>query len=188
MLELGILNHFAILLSSPKKAIRKETCWAISNITAGRPEQIQAVIDNNLMSPLIAILAGNGEFDVRKEACWAVSNAIVGGNTTQIHTIVELGAMDAFAAVLTCSDAKTLTVALEALEKIFSLGDTELHNYVYKFEEIGGLDKLEALQTHVNTEVYEKSVKILETHFGAEEEDAPLSPPAFVAGNNTFNF
>ena len=34
-----------LLNTSPKKSIKKEACWTISNITAGTKEQIQAVRD-----------------------------------------------------------------------------------------------------------------------------------------------
>lgn len=41
----GALPALLSLLSSPKDGIRKEACWTISNITAGSPMQIQAIID-----------------------------------------------------------------------------------------------------------------------------------------------
>ena len=46
-----IINSSALpcllhLLSSPKESIRKEACWAISNITAGNREQIQVMYIN----------------------------------------------------------------------------------------------------------------------------------------------
>lgn len=41
----GALPALLSLLSSPKEGIRKEACWTISNITAGSPNQIQAIID-----------------------------------------------------------------------------------------------------------------------------------------------
>jgi importin subunit alpha-6/7 len=77
------------LLSSPKKGIRKEACWTISNITAGNKEQIQAVIENNIIPPLIQLLS-NAEFDIRKEAAWAISNATSGGNAHQVPCAARL--------------------------------------------------------------------------------------------------
>jgi importin subunit alpha-1 len=37
----GALPHLAELLRHRKRAIRKEACWALSNITAGTQHQIQ---------------------------------------------------------------------------------------------------------------------------------------------------
>ena len=44
------LRHLLNLLNSHKKTIRKETCWVISNITAGSADQIQEVIET--LTPL----------------------------------------------------------------------------------------------------------------------------------------
>ncbi len=40
MLQAGVLRCLGAMLSSPKKGIRKETCWTISNITAGKIEAL----------------------------------------------------------------------------------------------------------------------------------------------------
>jgi len=34
----NVLEAFTQLLDHPKKAIRKEICWSISNVTAGNPQ------------------------------------------------------------------------------------------------------------------------------------------------------
>lgn len=46
----------SLLTANHKKSIKKEACWTISNITAGTKEQIQAVIDNSLIPPLVHLL------------------------------------------------------------------------------------------------------------------------------------
>ena len=56
-------------------------------------------------------------------------------------------------------------------------------------EECGGLQKIEDLQNHENNAIYERSVKILETYFGAEDdvEDvyvAPSQPQQMDGGGN----
>jgi importin subunit alpha-1 len=73
----------ALLTRNHKKSIKKEACWTISNITAGNKDQIQAVIDANIIPPLVSLLA-TAEFDIKKEAAWAISNATSGGTHEQI--------------------------------------------------------------------------------------------------------
>ena len=51
ILHSGALPSLLKLLSHAKKAIRKESCWTISNITAGNRDQIQEVINNGLLPP-----------------------------------------------------------------------------------------------------------------------------------------
>ena len=62
------------LLFHNKKTIRKETCWTISNITAGNPAQIELCIDLGTIDKLIRLLTED-EIEIKKEAVWAVSNA-----------------------------------------------------------------------------------------------------------------
>jgi len=50
------------------------------------------------------------------------------------------------------------------------------------------LDKIEALQNHSNMQVYDKVVDILETFFGAEEEDDQNIAPNVNSSSTAFNF
>jgi hypothetical protein len=105
VLNVSALPCLLSLLASPKKGIRKEACWTISNITAGNKMQIQAVVDAGIISPLIHLLA-NAEFDIKKEAAWALSNATSGGSPEQIHYLVQCGCIKPLCDLLTCSDAR----------------------------------------------------------------------------------
>eukprot|EP00968_Pinguiococcus_pyrenoidosus_P014213 scaffold1291_cov256-Pinguiococcus_pyrenoidosus.AAC.9 len=80
---MGALPSLLSLLNSPKKGIRKEACWTISNITAGSKQQIEEVIKADIIPPLIQLLR-HAEFDIRKEAAWAISNATSGGTDEQV--------------------------------------------------------------------------------------------------------
>lgn len=93
-------------------AIRKESCWTISNIMAGNVEQIQAVLDANVIPVLLQLLR-NGEWEVRKEACWAISNATSGGSNDQIAFLVTNGCLHPLAQMLKVEDTKIVMVALE---------------------------------------------------------------------------
>lgn len=48
------------------------------------PFYVQAVIDANIIGPLIQLLQ-RAEFDIKKEAAWAISNATSGGCNEQIQ-------------------------------------------------------------------------------------------------------
>lgn len=56
-IDCGVLEAFTQLLDHPKKAIRKEICWSISNVTAGNPTQIQHCIDIGLIDKVIGLMA-----------------------------------------------------------------------------------------------------------------------------------
>lgn len=170
------------LLSSGKEAIRKESCWTISNITAGNRAQIQAVINGNIFPVLIDVLA-RADFKTRKEAAWAITNATSGGTGDQVTYLVESGCIPPLCELLTVVDAKVIQVALNGLDNILRVGDMiakstgkPVNPYATILEECSGLDKIEFLQSHENTEVYEKAFEIIEKYFGLEEEDAALEP------------
>lgn len=48
-----------------KKAIRKEACWIVSNITAGNNNQISLVIDNLQYVQVLTKIALTDDIDVR---------------------------------------------------------------------------------------------------------------------------
>lgn len=192
VINVSALPCLLALLSSPKKGIRKEACWTISNITAGNKGQIQAVIEAGIIPPLLQLLS-NAEFDIKKEAAWAISNTTSGGSAEQIRYLVQNNCIKPLCDLLTVSDARIITVALEGLENILKVGEKDakasggLNQFATLIEEVDGLDKIEQLQTHQNNDIYEKAVKILEVYFGGEEEDATLVPQ-MDANQQTYQF
>ncbi|GAB4841067.1 hypothetical protein Ancab_021812 [Ancistrocladus abbreviatus] len=193
-----IIDHQALpcllnlLTNNYKKSIKKEACWTISNITAGTKEQIQAVINAGIIAPLVHLLQ-NAEFDIKKEAAWAISNATSGGSHDQIKFLVSQGCIKPLCDLLAGPDPRIVTVCLEGLENILKVGESEksmgttgdVNVYAQMIEEADGLEKIESLQSHDNNEIYEKAVKILETYW-VEEDDEAL-PPA-DASQNGFQF
>ncbi len=86
--------------------------------------QIQAVLDANILPPLVHLLA-TAEFDIKKEAAWALSNATSGGTADQIKFLVQCGCIKPLCDLLTCSDVRIVTVALEGLENILKIGEAQ---------------------------------------------------------------
>nr|UXY87329.1 importin alpha [Cryptomonas sp.] len=169
----SVLPCLLILLNSSKKSIKKEACWAISNIAAGNSDQIQALIDCNLFPTLIYILK-NAELDVKKEAAWAISNVTSGGKPKQVNYLIQQGCIKPMLDLLDSTDNRVIRVILEGLENILNVGRINNNNilaneYAKIIEQAGGVEKLETLQHHSNNEIYEKSLKILEKFFGAED-------------------
>ncbi|KAF3793824.1 Importin subunit alpha-1a [Nymphaea thermarum] len=183
-----VINHQALpcllnlLTHNHKKSIKKEACWTISNITAGNKEQIQAVIDADIIGPLVHLLQ-TAEFDIKKEAAWAISNATSGGTHDQIKYLVSQGCIKPLCDLLVCPDPRIVTVCLEGLENILKVGEAEknmgntggVNLYAQLIDDAEGLDKIENLQSHDNTEIYEKAVKILEAYWVEEDDDALVS-------------
>ena len=193
IISVGALNCLVSLLSAPKKGIRKETCWTISNITAGNKDQIAAVIDANII-PLLIKMLEKEQFEIQKEAAWAISNATSGGTPEQIMHLVHCGCIKPLCDLLTVPDAKIILVALEGLENILKVGDTEakrtntenvLANHI---EEAGGLSKIEELQRHHEEIVYSKASKILQRYYDDQEDEEVGLAPAVDPNSGQFQF
>ncbi|KAL0389685.1 UNVERIFIED_CONTAM: Importin subunit alpha [Sesamum calycinum] len=181
-----------LLTQNYKKSIKKEACWTISNITAGNRDQIQAVIEAGIISPLVLLLQ-NAEFEIKKEAAWAISNATSGGTNDQIKFLVREGCIKPLCDLLVCPDPRIVTVCLEGLENILKVGEAEKNQgntgdvnvFAQMIDGAEGLEKIENLQSHDNNEIYEKAVKILETYWLEEEDEQLVSGDAPQSG---FNF
>lgn len=179
---------YQLLTQNHKKSIKKEACWTISNITAGNKAQIQAVVEANIILPLVHLLQ-HAEFDIKKEAAWAVSNATSGGSHDQIRFLASQGCIKPLCDLLICPDPRIVTVCLEGLENILKVGEADkemgmnggINIYAQLVDECEGLDKIENLQTHDNNEIYEKAVKILERYWAEEDEEQNV--PEGAAGN-----
>lgn len=187
IINCGALKSLLGLLQGDyKKSIKKEACWTISNITAGNKDQIQGIMEESIVPPLIHLLA-HAEFDIKKEAAWAISNATSGGTHQQIKFLVSNGCIKPLCDLISCSDARIVTVALEGLENILKVGEADRVDdspnvFAQLIDEADGLEKIESLQNHTNNDIYEKAMRILENYFGLEDDDAQNLHPE-VQGN-----
>ncbi|KAI8875694.1 ARM repeat-containing protein [Backusella circina FSU 941] len=193
IIHCGALVALYHLLNSPKEAIRKETCWTLSNITAGNTTQIQAVIDQGLIQPLIQLLT-NGEPKTKKEACWAICNATSGGlnKPDQVKFLVNEGCIKPLCDILNALDNKIIVVALDGLDNILRVGEMEKSNtmdglnpYALLIEECGGLDLIQQLQAHENTDIYKKTYQIIDKYFNDEEDE---QEPQMMGDGAAFTF
>ena len=169
VIDCGALPCLLSLLSHKKKSIRKEACWAISNITAGNKNQIQQIIDANIIPPVIHLLS-HAEFDVKKEAAWAISNATANGMPKQIEYLVSRGCIPPLCALLTvAADPKTVGEAFQSLENILKVGEAAMRDkglpenkMAQRVKNAGGLEKIGALQQHKDVTIHNKALNMLE--------------------------
>ncbi|XP_012276606.1 importin subunit alpha [Orussus abietinus] len=174
----GGLKHLGALLHHKRVNIIKEAAWAISNIAAGNHNQIQHIINAGLLPSLIHVLQ-KGDFKSQKEAAWAITNFTSGGTVQQLAQLIQLGILEPFCSMLEAKDWKIILVILDGLTNILNAADKigEVERVAMMIEEVGGLDKLEALQQHDNDEVYQKVMAMIDTFYSdGYTEDNNLAP------------
>jgi importin subunit alpha-6/7 len=177
----GALQQLRKLLSHSqlhRPAIVKEACWALSNVTAGTKEQVDAVIASGNVQELIRLL-DEGDTNIKKEAAWAISNAASCSEPTQIAHLVQLGCVKPLTNLLVSIDSRIVMVALEGIKYILMAGQEswqERNLYAIEVESAGGLDSIEELQIHCHADVQERAVHILMNFFEVEPEEENVAP------------
>ena len=87
---------------------------------------------------------------------------------------MQLGGIAALVRVLDMNgenDVKVIRVCLNALQAVLESSQVTGRDYETHVEELGGLDYLEALQSHENEWIYNKVVHIITTYLAGEDDD-----------------
>ena len=89
---------------------------------------------------------------------------------SQVLYVVKVGALKPLCDLLVVNDAKIVMVILDAISNILDAAQRtkNLEQVCVAIEECEGLDKIEALQQHENTEVYQLALSIIEKYFSDE--------------------
>lgn len=174
ILESGVIRQVQPQLTHGSHEVRQHLCTFISNVAAisGNHNSYLIHTNHNIVSDVIH-LARNDVYSVRIPALRVLIQICNNKELPfgQIEYLVHMGIMDALVSVFTHEmDVTTLLGAIDALSSVLSSGN--MANTIFfrrVFEECDGLDKLESMQFHKNSEIFTKVSLFLDRYFLKEK-------------------
>lgn len=177
-INVNALSGLLMLLSSYSSSVRKDAAWAVSNVAAGTPAQIQSLYDADILAEIVAlILSQNEVYDVKKEAGYALTNALTGGITSKLVVcLIDLGCVKCIDYLLGTSEWNLVVAAMDSLIVLLEVcgqdmdeaGENALLDLI---NESTIIDKLTTLQGNQIEAVYSKANLIMDTYFEDDDDD-----------------
>ncbi|KYQ88633.1 putative importin subunit alpha A [Tieghemostelium lacteum] len=160
-----------------RKSIRKESCWALSNITAGEKHQIQKVVEDQITMLNLSKVLKYDDAEVRKEAIYAFCNATNGSRNAVSMLVNKYKAIRTIKSALISSlDLGIKRNCLEALLNIIEVGEIHatksgVNPYIEKMVEADLECVLNDLSFGNNESIISKADKILSYLDDADEKE-----------------
>ena len=182
VLHHGFLVKCTALLNVTKPDIRKETVWILSNIAAGTNEQKNALFQSGLVEKVIKMMHTD-ILNVKNECLWLLAHLCE--DEDNIEKVVDLDAVSALCDLLDVGTNEMLIRTLVLLKTILKYGQRNGKVYTELVYEC--VEKIEALQQHDKTEVYELAVDIIDKYFNEEDDQQVYSPTIPDWNNDVYN-
>ena len=116
-----VLPCFKKLLSHERQREVKETCYALSNISAGNPQQLQSLIQANFFPIILQMYYTVGVDDIKSEIGFIFSNATTGGVEQVEYLMENMPMFEIFLEFLEGENEGSIEGCLEGIENILKV-------------------------------------------------------------------
>jgi len=190
VINAGGIEALKHAMQGPYVGLRKDACWAMSNITVENIDQINQVLKADVI-PLVCKILREDDMIVKEEATWIITNLSSVINAESIERIMNSELISLLPALLKIDNIKILVIALQFLANILKqakkhYGDNNA--LITQIEKLGCLNILEQLQYHENQFVYKIVNSILEGYFLQDCIEETLEQVNDPASISIFNF
>lgn len=101
--------------SSEMRSVRKEVIWAISNLSGGKLEHIQAILQSGL-GDLVVKAFKTQPFDIQKEAGYALMN--IASEKQNLFSLIKAGVITEFVSFLKVPDIDAVVMGIDFIEMV----------------------------------------------------------------------
>jgi len=172
----GVVDKLVELATTHQnRTVVRESCWCLSNITAGNPLQVQMVMKDHDQIKSLMQIHQRPEPEIIKEVLWIFSNATAKASPIQMMRLCECDILGLFCEYLNHDDPQNIEIVLDGIANVLNMGAYLAHQhktenqFLIELENKGGVKRIEDLQQHPSTLVYNRALKILEDHFEIED-------------------
>eukprot|EP00727_Mastigamoeba_balamuthi_P007012 m51a1_g2931 putative importin subunit alpha-3 (512) ;mRNA; r:576410-578078 len=160
----GVVAMYSALTDRDKET-QKSALWALSNVTAGTPEQIQVFLDANLLEPTCRLCSESPFLVIKAEASWVLSNAIEGADEHQLR-LIALPATTALCRGLhrfgsTAKEARTINQILDSFRTVVRASQGSEDPDLAEAANLAAQAAQELANNHANEQVRERAGQVL---------------------------
>ena len=166
LLDFNLINYLFQTLCIDKRNLIKESLFVLNNIVTGPWTHAQKIITHKDFNHIISCLE-HMDKEIRTEALYFITLLVKTHNYE--FKPEELYLIEKLLNLIEYGDPEAILTVLEILERIFEIAKkNQCDDVLKKFDELGGIERLERLQSHPNGTIYQKAYGIMCNYIGGE--------------------
>lgn len=174
LLRQPLLDNILILLNNDKKTLRREACWALSNLTAHHAEVAAKILTYDPLVNRLVVLFEDDAAEVKREVALMLMNcASVLKPSDFVIFCRQRRLMAILCQNLRLDEAKPLLTMLRTVNVLMGVGQKAPVNGMNmlreEFNAAKGIDILEELQIHKLEDVYKEVTAIIAAYYEIED-------------------